>query len=1042
MAEDAEKLKCLELAAEVHKHANLDCCIGVFVDSPCKCFWGCCVCQLIFVVLSAATGSLSVKRRDGAWRIYSQKSTQYHVAWRQASEEVDGMDGRRLSMRRGPWDEDLDTEHMAETSTSLSGVFPYTSKFWMPQPAASNRRLKKDDGPEQFYFFYKANKAGTGNILTSANMQKMCELEKVALLNHGGHVDSVRSAAVLLYGYQNKLRSPVDWTCPLLPQAEIDNKTKPVWDDVKRLKTQSQYSRLVHPSFVDSGQTAYTQTIISVHGPDSEAWQKAVFKQLDVSYGFLRSAYQGEDDRFVQYGPLRVRIWESEADEMDKMISADFGIAIFSILFVYFVLYAYLRSFWLASWAMYQIVFSLPIGGFFYKNLFQVHYFEFLHILIVYLVLGVGADDIFVFCDCFWHQQQQEIAGNQELQGVALSRDRLHKILKESWKRSSGAIFNTSITTTIAFLSCSVSEVMPMRTCGWYAATCIVTVYIMTITFAPASLVIWHTYFQDQRCCCPPCKQRQRESSTVKSENEKAEDNEKAEESIPMKSDTEQTADKKKGYMAIALEKFYIPFMNFTHPGLPVWFRPGACLSVLIMLGVAIQGIVFTSKLTPPTKREVWFPSNHMALQLGPFISKNYYSPAHDDYTNIRFIWGIKELNLDKLETYRPDKFQDGVVFDSAFDLSTKEAQDHVLYVCKQMQIVTCNLEACDNKGYDTLMMQINYKTSSCFLEDMKNELNGTLPQGAAFYTALKKFRTHRNKDKYSSKALNAEYRKHIGMVDGELKYVAVQIRSTISRTEPYQSGVPVRDLVGKYVDEWKAKAPSSMKSIKHEASGLFQDYDLGSQLIAGFFSGLAISMPAAFLVLLFSTQNIVIAGYAVLTVAFIVCCVLGFCKSAMDWDLGIGEAIAGVIVIGYSVDFVVHLAHMYHEGGIHYSLAVRHERCEFAVKQLGTTIFAGAVTTAGAGMVMFVCFFYFFFKMALLITVTIAYSFMFAFLFFLPLMWLIGPNGTFGDLRNPLKGSNSNKVSPEETGASTPEEKYAGETSSQTKVVPISPPP
>lgn len=62
------------------------------------------------------------------------------------------------------------------------------------------------------------------------------------------------------------------------------------------------------------------------------------------------------------------------------------------------------------------------------------------------------------------------------------------------------------------------------------------------------------------------------------------------------------------------------------------------------------------------------------------------------------------------------------------------------------------------------------------------------------------------------------------------------------------------------------------------------------------------------------------------------VLCVLGFCKSAMDWDLGVGEAIAGVIVIGYSVDYVVHLAHMYCEGK-HFGHQTRHfteETCDY----------------------------------------------------------------------------------------------------------------
>ena len=43
-----------------------------------------------------------------------------------------------------------------------------------------------------------------------------------------------------------------------------------------------------------------------------------------------------------------------------------------------------------------------------------------------------------------------------------------------------------------------------------------------------------------------------------------------------------------------------------------------------------------------------------------------------------------------------------------------------------------------------------------------------------------------------------------------------------------------------------------------------------------------------------------------------IVASVMGFCKWAMGWGLGIAESIAAVIVIGFSVDYVVHLGHMY----------------------------------------------------------------------------------------------------------------------------------
>jgi len=130
---------------------------------------------------------------------------------------------------------------------------------------------------------------------------------------------------------------------------------------------------------------------------------------------------------------------------------------------------------------------------------------------------------------------------------------------------------------------------------------------------------------------------------------------------------------------------------------------------------------------------------------------------------------------------------------------------------------------------------------------------------------------------------------------------------------------------------------------------------------------------------------------------------------------MGTGEAIAGVIVIGYSVDFCVHLAHMYHEAD-RYGHHERDARCQFAIRNLGTTIFAGALTTSGAGVPLFFCFFYFFFKMALLITVTIMYSLIFSIGFFMSVLWLIGPNGNFGELRNccATRDGGCMKVSPD----------------------------
>jgi hypothetical protein len=45
------------------------------------------------------------------------------------------------------------------------------------------------------------------------------------------------------------------------------------------------------------------------------------------------------------------------------------------------------------------IVFSFPMTSCIVNGIFGVTYFGFLHILVVFIVLGIAADDIFVFID-------------------------------------------------------------------------------------------------------------------------------------------------------------------------------------------------------------------------------------------------------------------------------------------------------------------------------------------------------------------------------------------------------------------------------------------------------------------------------------------------------------------------------------------------------------------------------------------------------------------------------------------------------------------
>ena len=79
------------------------------------------------------------------------------------------------------------------------------------------------------------------------------------------------------------------------------------------------------------------------------------FEHLGLSYGFLRSAFQGDEDRFVQSGAeshtasssvgaesqcpipgdIRVRVTYTGINEIQKMALPDFGLSFISVVLVF-----------------------------------------------------------------------------------------------------------------------------------------------------------------------------------------------------------------------------------------------------------------------------------------------------------------------------------------------------------------------------------------------------------------------------------------------------------------------------------------------------------------------------------------------------------------------------------------------------------------------------------------------------------------------------------------------------------------------------------
>jgi hypothetical protein len=138
-------------------------------------------------------------------------------------------------------------------------------------------------------------------------------------------------------------------------------------------------------------------------------------------------------------------------------------------------------------------VLSLPVGYFFYFNIFQYRYYSQMHILTIYLALGIGADSIFVCTDA-WKE-------SGKINSIRTVAGRCHFALS----RTAKSCFNTTFTTVMSFVATSLTPVMPIHCFAVFAALVMAINYLLVITLTPCVIIVYHLHFSDKGGFCCYC---------------------------------------------------------------------------------------------------------------------------------------------------------------------------------------------------------------------------------------------------------------------------------------------------------------------------------------------------------------------------------------------------------------------------------------------------------------------------------------------------------------------------------------------------------
>ena len=187
------------------------------------------------------------------------------------------------------------------------------------------------------------------------------------------------------------------------------------------------------------------------------------------------------------------------------------------------------------------------------------------------------------------------------------------------------------------------------------------------------------------------------------------------------------------------------------------------------------------------------------------------------------------------------------------------------------------------------------------------------------------------------------------------LRAVVIEVALKVTWETPYLDGIKLSEDWDKFIAHFakveKEACPGLPKAIFSTDMFAFHWFYVQEAMNAEVFDGIKLSLFLAFLVLLFATGNVILSAISVSCILAIVSSVLAFAV-CMGWKTNVSEAVIYVMVIGLSVDYVIHLGDAFLECPD----SNREERVQFMVTKMGVSVLSGAISSAGAATFMMFC--------------------------------------------------------------------------------------
>ena len=243
--------------------------------------------------------------------------------------------------------------------------------------------------------------------------------------------------------------------------------------------------------------SSITRSMLPIGGPlagykntsDDEDGQEEKYKT------FLLEDFKSLADKYYKQkvGPSKMEFYYLSITmflvTILNQVQMDMSLAVGSFIFIAIFMMIQTQSLFITFFAVLSIITCFLGSNLVYRCILDYRYFGIFHVLALFIILGIGADDIFVFLDT-WKD-----SGFQNYKSLA------HR-MSDVYRKASVAMLFTSLTTAVAFFVSAASPFLGISSFGVFSGILIFVNYISVIIFFPCVVLIYHRYFEKYRCCC------------------------------------------------------------------------------------------------------------------------------------------------------------------------------------------------------------------------------------------------------------------------------------------------------------------------------------------------------------------------------------------------------------------------------------------------------------------------------------------------------------------------------------------------------------